>query len=81
MEDKHLREEKSQIGYKFKSNNTVVVGRIDRLIGVRDNSASANQLLDKIQLMTMSLLREIGVVRSDDPIHFITPIAVYSQPE
>jgi len=81
MENEPLREANNQTGFKFNSNNIVVVGKIYRKIGIRKNSAPINQMLDKIQLFTASLLRKIGVLSEDDsePIYLITPIAIYSE--
>jgi len=80
MEEKHLRVANSQIGYKFNSTDISVVGKVYRNVGkVREKSAPINQTLDKIQILTFSLLRTIGVLReSDSDIYLITPIAIYS---
>jgi len=81
MENDPLRELNSQIGYKFNSNNLVVVGKVYKKISdIRVRSAPANQTLDNLQRLTLSLLRKIGVIRKEDAeIYFITPIAIYSE--
>jgi len=78
MDEKPLREGNNQIGYKF-SNDKVVVGKVSRKIGVREDSAPANKMLDKIQRLTISLLRELEIINYDSDIYLITPIAIYSE--
>ena len=73
-----MREGNNQIGYKF-INNMVVVGKVHRKIGVRDDSAPANRRLDKIQRLTISLLQEMEIVNRDLDIYLIAPIAIYTE--
>jgi len=81
LEEESLREANNQTGFKFNSNNMIVVGKVEREIGVRKNSAPANQMLDKIQMLTRTLLQEIGIIREGylRPIYLIRPIAIYSE--
>jgi len=79
MEDKHLRESKSQIGYKFNSQEIKVVGKVNRYAQVRERSALMNQRLDKVQILTLDTLRSLGIIRRDDKtIFMITPVAIYA---
>ena len=74
-----MRVSKHQIGFKFNSDNISMVGVVEKHASVvREESAPANQRLDKIQNLTFSILRDFGIIREDDlDIFLITPIAIY----
>ena len=78
MEPKLLLEGNNKTGYKF-INDTVVVGKIHRKIGVREDGAPTNQRLDKIQRLTISILQDIGIINRDLDIYLIAPVAIYTE--
>jgi hypothetical protein len=81
MDEEHMRVAKRKNGFKFKSGNISMVGILEKHASVvRKESAPANQRLDKIQIFTFSVLRDLGMLcEEDSDIFLITPIAVYYQ--
>ena len=81
MDDKHIRESKDQIGYKFNSDEIKVVGKVSKYTGqIRKRSAPMNQTLDDIQRFTFSIMRSLGIIRDNKnmEIFLITPVAIYA---
>ena len=81
LEEKYLREAKSQIGHKFNGEQVFVVGKVSKYAGkVRGKSAPINQTLDKIQNFTLQILQDLGIIQKDDSsdIFLITPVAIYT---
>lgn len=78
INDKYLRDNKEQIGYKFNSDVTVI-GIVNKLASEpKKDSVSASVTMDKIQIATLSLLRELGFIHgNNEEIFFVTPIAIY----
>lgn len=78
INEDYLRDNKEQAGYKF--NSTVkVIGTVNkRASKSRKDSVPASITMDKIQIATLSLLRELGFIHENDKeIYFVTPIAIY----
>jgi hypothetical protein len=80
MEDDHLREMNNQIGFRFNS-DLFVVGKVNKIASeVREKSVSVNQMLDRVQIMTLSIMKDLGILREEDKdIFLITPIGIYSE--
>lgn len=78
MNDEYLRDNKEQIGYKFNS-DVIVIGIVNKLASKpKKDSVSVSVTMDKIQIATLSLLRELGFIHDNDKeIFFVTPIAIY----
>lgn len=78
INDKYLRDNKEQIGYKFNSDVTVI-GIVNKLASEpKKDSVSASVTMDKIQIATLSLLRELGFIHdNNEDIFFVTPIAIF----
>ena len=78
INDKYLRDDKEQAGYKFNS-RIKVIGIVNKLASEpRTDSVPASMTMDKIQIETLSLLRELGFVHENDTsIYLVTPIAIY----
>jgi len=85
IETNQLRETDNQIGYKFNSNELVVVGKVyKRMSKIRIKSAPANQMLDNIQRMAIAIFRKIGIIHNsntevESEIFLIKPIAIYAE--
>ena len=61
INDKYLRDDKEQAGYKFNS-RIKVIGIVNKLASEpRTDSVPASMTMDKIQIETLSLLRELGL--------------------
>lgn len=78
INDKYLLDDKEQAGYKFNS-RIKVIGIVNKLASEpRTDSVPASMTMDKIQIETLSLLRELGFVHENDTsIYLVTPIAIY----
>lgn len=78
INDKYLRDAKEQAGYKFNS-MVKVIGIVNKLASEpRTDSIPVSMTMDKIQISTLALLRELGFVHENDTsIFLITPIAIY----
>lgn len=78
INDDYLRDNKEQAGYKFNS-KVKVIGTVNKLATEsRKYSVPASVTMDKIQIATLSLLRELGFIHENDKeIYFVTPIAIY----
>lgn len=78
INDDYLRDNKEQAGYKF-NNKVKVIGTVNKLASKsREDSVPASVTMDKIQIATLSLLRELGFIHENDKeIYFVTPIAIY----
>ena len=79
MEEKFMLVSRNQIGYKFRSKNISLVGIINKYASeVREESAKINQMLDEIQILALTLLRTLGIIREDETnVFLLTPIAIY----
>lgn len=78
INDDYLRDNKEQAGYKFNS-QVKVIGTVNKLASeFRKDSVPASVTMDKIQIATLSLLRELGIIHENDKeIYFVTLIASY----
>lgn len=78
INDDYLRDNKEQAGYKFNS-KVKVIGTVNKLASEsRKYSVPVSVAMDKIQIATLSLLRELGFIHENDKeIYFVTPIAIY----
>lgn len=78
INDDYLRDGKEQAGYKFNS-KVKVIGMVNKLASEpRTNSVPASVTMDKIQITTLALLRELGFAHENDTsIYLVTPIAIY----
>ncbi len=78
INDNYLRDAKEQAGYKFNS-MVKVIGIVNKLASEpRSDSVPASVTMDKIQITTLSLLRELGFIHAKDTnIYLVTPIAIY----
>ena len=78
INDEYLRDAKEQAGYKF-NNKVKVIGIVNNLASEsRKDSVPASVTMDKIQIATLSLLRDLGFIHENDKkIYFVTPIAIY----
>jgi len=80
LDNKHLREHPSQIGYKF-NNNYTVVGKVEKLATrERPHSMKPNKMRDGVQVTMLSVLKELGFLDKDDKnVFLINPIAIYNE--
>lgn len=74
----YLRDGKEQAGYKFNS-KVKVIGMVNKLASEpRTTSVPVSVTMDKIQITTLALLRELGFTHENDiSIYLVTPIAIY----
>ena len=80
LNNSYLREQPSQIGYKF-NNNYTVVGKVEKLATKeRTDSMKPNKMLDGVQVTMLSVLKELGFLSEDDKnVFLINPIAIYNE--
>ena len=79
MEEKYMLVARNQIGFKFRGKNVSLIGIINKYASeVREESAKINQKLDEIQILALSLLRTLGIIRDDETnVYLLTPIVIY----
>jgi len=78
----HLRKAINQIGYKFRGDDIIIVGKVCKCVGEeRRESASTNQLLDGIQVLALDILVDVGVIKKPKTpeICLISPVAIWTQ--